>query len=869
MQEIERIYHHAQELEAGERAAYLEKACLGDEALRQEVESLLAHHEEAKNFMETPAAEMVFGAAAEPSEKALVGRQVGAYKILSLLAVGGMGEVYLARDSKLDRIIALKILPAELASDKDRMRRFIQEARAASALKHPNVAQVYEISECLGINFIAMEYVEGQTLAARMEDRPLEINEIVEIGIQVADALDEAHGKGIIHRDIKPANVVLTERGQVKVLDFGLAKVTPTAGQPTGSEASTVATTAAGVVMGTVEYMSPEQAFGRKVDRRSDIFSLGVMLYEIATGRLPFSGKTMSETMDSILHGQPEAIARFNYNVPPELDRIVRKCLEKEPEERYQSARDLLIDLKNLKRDIASATAIAAEGRRLKRQILLKPSSLTTAAIVVLLLAGALVYHFRFGGAHSTIPTFTKSLAVLPLENLSGDPKQDFFSDGMTDALITDLAQIGTLRVISRTSVMQYKTPRKPLREIAKELNVGAVLEGTVLWFGDRVRISAQLIETESDRHLWAKNYEGDLRNILALQSEVAQAVAHEIRVKMTPSEKERLAKFRPVKREAYEAYLRGNFDGSKENYERAIALDPDYAPAYAGLARVYYFIGLFGVQPPNEAFPKMSELALTALGKDGMLADAHASLALAKLHYDWNWADAEKGFRHALELNPGHADIRHYYAHFLLAMDRREESVAESKRAMELSPFDVILTTCVGWHCFYARQYDEAIQYSLKALAMDPNNPFTQSVLGKAYEQKSMFKESIAALKKAEDAVALAHAFAASGDRQQARDVLAKLYEKRKQSYVSAYDIAVIHHGLGDKDQTFESLEKAYLEREPNLVHIRGDPRLEGLHSDPRFQALISRIGLPQAPKVVARAESVDFRWNRLSTGD
>jgi serine/threonine-protein kinase len=749
-----------------------------------------------------------------------------------------MGEVYLAHDPRLDRQTALKVLPTDVAANHDLMRRFVQEARAASALKHPNVAHIYEIGECNNIHFIAMEYVEGQTLASKIGGKPMKPAEIAEIGAQIADALDEAHTKGITHRDIKPANVMLTRRGQVKILDFGLAKMR----RPDQPSESTETQTEPGVVMGTLQYMSPEQALGHGVDHRTDFFSLGATLYEMATGRPPFQGKTSSETMDNLLHIQPEAIVRFNYDVSTELERIVRKCLEKDRERRYQSARDLWIDLKNLQRGEGAGVLNMKKRGPVQVRSMLR-WVITTAAVAAL--AAASLYWLRYHHGVPTVQSDVQSVAVLPLANVSGDKTQDYFCDGMTDELITRMAQVSTIRVSSWTSTSRYKDGKKTIPEIGQELKVGAIVEGSVMRSGDRVRITAQLIDVATDRHLWAKTYEGDLRDVLTLQSEVAQSIAKEIRVKLSPQEEERLARSHPVNRDAYEAYLKGEM-------EKAIQLDPNYAPAYAGLAGNLFFSGFWGFQAPNEVFPKMKEAAEKALQLDANLASAHAKMALYRLNYEWNWAEAEKEFRKALELNPSDQDTHHEYAHFLLAMDRPEESVAESQRAVQLNPFDEMLTACLGWHCFYSGQYDQTIQHCLKTFSIEPGSFWGHMNLGWVYEQKEKFPEALAAFKKAIIAfdipmsqAALAHCYAVSGNRQQAEEILHNLEEKSKKEYVSPYDLATIYDGLGNRDKVFELLEKAYAIRAGYLVHIKWEPRFASLRSDSRFQDLVHRMGL------------------------
>ncbi len=777
-----------------------------------------------------------------------------------------MGVVYKAEDTKLHRPVAIKVLPRQaLISEADKTR-FAHEAQAAANLSHPNIATIYEFDEVDGQAFIAMEYIEGETLKEKLQERPLPIKEVADIAIAVAEGLTKAHEKGVIHRDIKSDNIMISRDGVVKIMDFGLAEI-----------AGRSRVTKEGMTIGTAAYMSPEQARGEKLDSRTDIWSFGIVLYEMITGRLPLLGEYEQAIVYQILNEEPESITSLRSNVPMELERIVKKAMQKDRANRYQHVDEMQTDLKSLRKEIESGF----RKELLIKQTLRKRKSQYLYGGIVALGAFLLVtglYFFR--GGSKTID----SIAVLPMENLSADPEQEYFVDGMTDALIADLGKISSLRVTSRTSVMQYKKAHKPLPEIAQELNVDAVIEGSVLRSGDRVRIIAQLIHARSDRHLWAKSYERELRDILTLQGEIAQAIAEEIHIKLTAGQKSRLATARAVNARSHEAYLKGTYyfnrgwlEKAMDYFKESIKLDPDYAPAYTGLARCYYFLGLFGVLPPNEAFPKMKEAAMTALKNDDTLPEAHSYLALAILHYDWNWADADREFKRAIELNPSNADIHHDYAHYLMSMGRSEESLGESKRAAELDPLSLFLTSCLGWHRLFASQYDQAIEQSLKVLEMDPDFIWAHMILGWAYEQKSIFGKAIAEFQNSitlsqggalafaavgeklargrcgvvlsgGDVLAMAalgHAYAVSGKRQDAEEVLAKLNERSKRSYVSAYDIATIHAGLGNKDQVFEWLQKAYEERSSWLVHVNWDPRFASLRSDPTFTELLKRMGL------------------------
>ena len=686
------------------------------------------------------------------------GSRLGPYEILAPLGAGGMGEVYRARDARLGREIAIKVLPASFSQDPDRLRRFEQEARAAGLLNHPNITAVYDIGSYDGTPYVVQELLEGETLRSVLAGSRLSPRTATDFALQIADGLSAAHDKGIVHRDLKPENLFVTKEGRIKILDFGLAKLTH---QEEGSSATNLPTATAGtepgVVLGTLGYMSPEQVRGRPADRRSDIFSFGAILYEMLSGKRAFMGDSAADTMSAILKEDPPDLLAANQSISPGLEHIVHHCLEKNPDQRFQAARDLGFALA----ESAGGSAVAARTARRSRTA---PPAIALGASLIAILAAALVLYLpRLRGRRAGPggPVRVESLAVLPLENFSRDPEQEYFADGMTEALISDLAQIHSLRVISRTSVMQYKAAKRPLPEIARALNVDAVVEGSVLRSGERVRITAQLIEAKTDRHLWAKAYERDVRDVLSLQSEVARAIAREIEARLTPQEEARLASARPINAEAHEAYLKGRYSLNKQNepairqairyFNEAIEKDPRGAPAYAGLADAYCALRSVYASP-REVMPAAKAAALKAVELDPSSAEAHLSLGQVKFYYDFDWPGAESEFRRAIELNPNLADAHDLFATYLAAMQRHTEAIFEIRRARELDPLSLLVMADAGWVYYLGRQYDRAIEESRKAVELDPTFWIAQAFLGLAYEKTGRFAEAIAALERREN---------------------------------------------------------------------------------------------------------------------
>jgi serine/threonine protein kinase/tetratricopeptide (TPR) repeat protein len=858
-QQVERLYQAALVREPSQRAAFLEEACAGDEELRREAESLLAYEPQAESFIEAPALEAAAKTLPGDQAQFLVGRQIGSYKVLSLLGTGGMGEVYRAQDSRLDREITLKILPAGVASDRDRLRRFIREAKAASALNHPNVATIHEIGESDGIHFIAMEYVKGQTLAAKVSGRPLDPTAIVEIGIQIADALDEAHAKGITHRDIKPANIMLTPRGQVKVLDFGLAKVSRPESQAVTSDTNTVAKTEIGVVMGTVRYMSPEQVLGREVDHRTDIFSLGVVLYEMATGRLPFSGPSATEMMDRILHAQPEAIADFNRDAPAELERIVRKCLEKDRERRYQSTHELLIDLSHLKRGIDSGVATAGGEYHEKWRKPLTARRLLASAALVLLVVPVLVYLLLFRGAPTPSPSDIKSLAILPFKPLNLEVRNDYLELGIADTLITKVSQVRGLTVRPLSAIRKYASPEGDTLKAAQELKVDAVLDGAVQRDGERLRISVNLLRIRDGTSLWADTFNVRFTDIFAVQDEVARQVAAQLRFKLSTEERARLARQTTASPEAYEYYLkgmgyldRGRSGGADVQpaivlFKNAIEVDPNFARAYAQLARAYASMALFN-EPDNPVWLERVKQALSqAQTLDPNLSEVHVVRArlLRGAHEGYRNEEAIRELLRAQELNPsvGHDELGILYAHLGL----EEQSLRELQRALDIDPTnEASQNWLVEAHQMLGR-YDEAIalhpRFSSRsahtrcdallakhrldeaqplieaALTTGPQVPYNRGLWALLLTLRGRFREAEAEIPKIEAG------------------------QKDLSYHHACHDMADVYALQGKTRQVVEWLRKAAETGLPNYLLFSRDPHLDRIRRDPVFVQFMAEL--------------------------
>jgi serine/threonine-protein kinase len=860
-QQIEGVFQQVLACHSSDRASFLAEACSGDSELRREVESLLAANADAGSFIKSPAAEMTAQLMAEDHIKS-ARQAIGPYRIISRLGAGGMGEVFLGEDSRLGRKVALKLLPDYFASDEDRLGRFKREARAASALNHANVATIYEIGEADGLCYIAMEYVEGQTLSARINGQPLSPAEVVDIAAQAADALDEAHTKGITHRDIKSANIVLTARGQVKMLDFGLAKMRAAERQDGASQMTTAAATEPGLVMGTVQYMSPEQALGREVDGRSDLFSLGVVMYEMATGRLPFSGATATETIEQIRHEQPAAIGRFNYEVTGELERIIRKCLEKDRERRYQSARELLVDLKNLKRDSDSGTTSIRTTTLVSTGDSRRYLLLAVAAVVVLVGLGIYQLTFRSGPRGKPI----ESLAVLPLVNAGGDPDAEYLSDGITETIINKLSQIPKLRVMARSTVFTYKGKENDPRKVGKELGVGAVLVGNLIRRGDSLIIGMELVSVEDGRQLWGEQYNKRQGDILAVQQDISREVTNGLRLKLSGEESKLIARNYTENTEAYQLYLKGRYFWSKFNedglkksidyFNQAIAIDPDYALAYTGLANAYNVQGAMGIVPPVQTWSKAKWAAEKAVELDDTLAKSHQALGGLKLLYEWDWSGAERELRRAIELNPADGEPHELYAYYFEATGQLDKAVSEVRRALELDPLSSIINTDVASALYYQGAYEEAINLYRKAEEIDPQlTPPPLFLPAQIYEQEGEKDRAIAECQKAFSVFGrdpgilsvLGYVYALSGKRHEAQTILTEIETLWSRRYFSPIDVALVHTGLGDKDGAFSWLTKAYEARDPQLIWVNVEPELKSLRTDPRFRDLLHRMGLAQ----------------------
>jgi serine/threonine-protein kinase len=903
-QEYERLtelFHVALEIAPEERTAFLDQVSDGDAELRRELKSLLTAHGQGTHTDKPPndiaAAYLVQqgtrsarGPSLDPNTR------IDHYEIRSLLGKGGMGEVYLAEDTRLHRKVALKILPPEVAANQDRMRRFEQEAQAAAALNHPNIAHIYEIGESESTHFIAIEHIDGDTLRDKIHRDKAPLPTLLKYLIQVAEGLTKAHAAGIVHRDLKPDNIMITRDDYAKILDFGLAKLVEPPG-PLGSTstASSEVSTAimpqhslAGMVMGTVGYMSPEQAQGQveQIDHRSDIFSFGCILYEAVTRHRPFADESVIKSLHKAVYEAAPPIKDFNPSAPPDLQRIVRRCLAKNREERYQTIKDAALELEEVRQGIVGAARIdttapaSGRGETLGRRTTglwatskssaylgsqIKSHKRNALLILAVLAAvtAAIVYFTYSRHAGGNGARTINSIAVLPFVNGGGNPETEYLSDGITDSLINNLSQLPNLKVMSRSSVFHYKGKETDAHVVGQELGVQAVLTGRLVQHGDDLTISLELVNASDNSHVWGTQYNRKLSNLTAVPGDISQDVTENLRLKLSGEEKQRLAKRQTNNPEAYQAYLKGVYYSAKfapgafekaiENFNQAVTVEPNYAQAYAGLAHAYAELA-FQDLPPQEALLKARPAATRALELDETIAEAHFAMATINLYYDWDWPAAERQDRRAIELSPGDALQHQHYGWDLSLMGRFDEGLTELERAQALDPLSPNINVAIAMNYHWSGQSDRAIEQYRKVIELDPNaGGFTRLSFGEAYLKQRKFPEAIVEIRKAGKygLATLGYAYAVSGNRAEAEKVLRQLQALSTQKYVPQYVppffIALIYVGLDDKDQAFVWLENAYAERSAWMSWLKVDPKFDSLRSDPRFVDLLRRIRLPQ----------------------